>query len=519
MSSGNRIHKGAVIGATIALFSVQCIFSSAASAGAHAPGKAVGKNGGITEKAIAKHLEKFESIAEAQGGHRASGTPGHRISVDYTERLLKKAGFTTERQRFPFLYTETLKEKLTLRDGTSPDVVVTGYSPSTPKGGTERQLAVPGGPRPATGCSADDYRGTPVSGRTALVQAGACDMDTKERVAADVGAGAVLVANTGPGELHSWLAEPGEARIPVGGVSATTGQRLVREAAAGRPVRLELRSLTERRTTENLIAESPRGDPEHTVVSGAHLDSTPDGPGINDNGVAAAVLLESALSAARAGGPGPANRQVFAFWGAEEFGLLGSEHYVDALSAPERERTELYLNLEMIGSPNYALFTLDPDATDPVSGQRPAPGSDRIARRLTQAFAAQGVASRDAPADGRSDYVPFLAAGIPTGGLYGGSFEAKTQEQAELWGGAAGAPFDACYHLPCDRTDHYSPRAALLHGRAFDEVRRHYARHPLPGPETGENGETGESGEAGESGGTGGAGGAKTGGGGYAGRD
>ncbi|WP_369204324.1 M28 family peptidase [Streptomyces sp. PU-14G] len=481
-----RIRRRVLCSGIGVLTSIQFLLSPTSQATTTAPGKASLDEGpGISQERVSAHLAQFERIADAHGGNRASGTGGHAASIDYTEGILKRAGFRTHRQQFPFRYTETLKERLALHDGTTPSVVAAGYSPSTPKGGLERRIVAPGDGEPVPGCAADDYAGTSVRGAIALVAADGCEMDEKERVAAAAGAEAILVANTGPGELHAWLASDGRARIPVGGVSRATGVRLAREADTGRRVRLDLRSLTETRTTENLIAVSLQGDAEHTVVSGAHLDSVPEGPGINDNGVAAAVLLEAALDSARQGGAVGGNRLVFGFWGAEEFGLLGSRHYVDALSAPQRERTELYLNLEMIGSPNPGLFTLDPHATDPVSGQRPAPGAESIARRLTEAFAERGYASRPAPADGRSDYVPFVAAGIPTGGLYGGSFETKTREQAALWGGTAGAPFDPCYHLPCDRTRQYSPKAAALHADAFRQVLRHYTRHPLSAPDSG----------------------------------
>lgn len=466
--------RGTAVGAAGILLATQFVSPSPATAKAFDPGAP------LSQQRISAHLTELEKIADTHDGHRASGTEGHAASVTYVERLLRAAGYETHRQEFSFRYTETLEEELTLRGGASPAVVAAGYSPSTPEGGIERRLAVPaGGPERQRGCDSGAYQGVVTAGRIALVRSGGCSMDAKEHAAAQAGASAVLIANEGPGELHSWLGDPDAARIPIGGVSREAGRALEREARADRPVRLTLRSLTERRTTENLIAVSPQGDPDHTVAAGAHLDSTPDGPGINDNGVATAVLLESALTLARGEGRHPANRLVFAFWGAEEYGLLGSQHYVDSLSAEERDDTELYLNLEMIGSSNHALFTLDPDAADPVTGQRPAPGSDAIARRLTDAFAAQGRRSLPGPADGRSDYVPFVGARIPTGGLYGGSFEAKTPEQAALWGGTAGAPYDSCYHLPCDRTDHYGREAAKLHGTAFHRVLAHYAQHRL----------------------------------------
>jgi Zn-dependent M28 family amino/carboxypeptidase len=48
----------------------------------------------------------------------------------------------------------------------------------------------------------------------------------------------------------------------------------------------------------------------------------PEGPGINDNGTGSAFNLELAIPLAKMAAP--ANKVRFAFWGAEEEGLLGS---------------------------------------------------------------------------------------------------------------------------------------------------------------------------------------------------
>jgi Zn-dependent M28 family amino/carboxypeptidase len=67
-------------------------------------------------------------------------------------------------------------------------------------------------------------------------------------------------------------------------------------------------------------------------MAGAHLDSVNDGPGLNDNGSGSAALLEVALQMQKVT---PRNTVRFAWWGAEESGLIGSTFYVDSLSADE----------------------------------------------------------------------------------------------------------------------------------------------------------------------------------------
>ena len=44
-----------------------------------------------------------------------------------------------------------------------------------------------------------------------------------------------------------------------------------------------------------MIAQTTTGRPDEVVMSGAHLDSVPQGPGINDNGSGSAAQLELAM--------------------------------------------------------------------------------------------------------------------------------------------------------------------------------------------------------------------------------
>ncbi|WP_035285179.1 M28 family peptidase, partial [Actinokineospora spheciospongiae] len=82
----------------------------------------------------------------------------------------------------------------------------------------------------------------------------------------------------------------------------------------------------------------------------AHLDSVPEGPGINDNGSGSAALLETALQLG--GSPKVNNAVRFAWWGAEELGLVGSTKYVQSLTFEQQLDIALYLNFDMIASPN-----------------------------------------------------------------------------------------------------------------------------------------------------------------------
>ena len=78
------------------------------------------------------------------------------------------------------------------------------------------------------------------------------------------------------------------------------------------------------------------------------------------------------------------------------------------------------------------------------------PGSDEIEQIFLDYFEDQGLANEPTAFDGRSDYGPFIEAGIPAGGLFTGAEEIKTPAQVALYGGTAGIPFDICYHQGCD---------------------------------------------------------------------
>ncbi|MGP4008726.1 M28 family metallopeptidase [Streptomyces sp. 4N124] len=199
------------------------------------------------------------------------------------------------------------------------------------------------------------------------------------------------------------------------------------------------------RTGYNLIADWPGGDTNQVVMAGSHLDSVTSGAGINDNGSGSAAVLETALAVSRANHQ-PTKHLRFAWWGAEELGLVGSRHYVNNLSSANRAKISGYLNFDMIGSPNPGYFVYDDD---------PA-----IEKTFKDYFTGLGVPTEiETEGDGRSDHAPFKSAGVPVGGLFTGASRAKTAAQAAKWGGTSGQAFDRCYHSSCDTTSNIDDTA------------------------------------------------------------
>jgi Zn-dependent M28 family amino/carboxypeptidase len=199
---------------------------------------------------------------------------------------------------------------------------------------------------------------------------------------------------------------------------------------------------------------------------GAHLDSVPEGPGINDNGSGVAALLETAMQLGSS--PQVRNAVRFGFWGAEELGVLGSADYVASLDENQLEDIALYLNFDMLGSPNPGYFTYDGDQSAPPDPNTGAPrvpeGSAGIERALTAYLDKAGKPAQDTGFDGRSDYSPFTQAGVPAGGLFSGAEEQMSKEEAELWGGEAGRPFDPNYHKNTDTYPNIDRTALEING-------------------------------------------------------
>ncbi|MBU3031413.1 M28 family peptidase [Paracoccus marinaquae] len=416
----------------------------------------------VTIKAIRAHQQALADIATDNGGSRVSGSAGYDASAEYVAEQLRQAGYQVTVQPFHFLnFEETAAPQLEL---VSPDAktFAAGADFVTMRNsgaGTVEGIVIPTvdlvippstDPSSTSGCEPEDFPAPPDSPAIALVQRGTCTFQTKVDNAAAAGYAAVLVFNEGqPGRQD---ATTGSLATPVSIPSVTTsfavGDELQALAQAGEVrARVAVTATTQSVTTANVIGESPQGDPERVVVAGAHLDSVGEGPGNNDNGSGTAVLLEIALRLAEQGGP-PVNKLRFGFWGAEEWGLLGSQHYVEQLTPEDLARIVLNLNFDMLGSPNAVNFVYDGDGSD---SQPAGPdGSAEIEAVFLDYFAGASLPTRPSAFDGRSDYGPFIARGIPAGGLFSGAEDLKSESEAADFGGTAGMAYDPCYHKACD---------------------------------------------------------------------
>ena len=390
------------------------------------------------------HLTELQRIADTHGGNRALGTPGYDASVDYVAGVLRGAGYDVQTPTFSARRFEVRQEQLAV-DGEQVPVSALGFSPTTPDGGVSGPLT----PMVGEGCDPADASSV-TRGSVALVRRGTCPFAQKAAHAATAGAAGLIVINNEDRALDDGtLGESATGVVPTGGVSRSAGDALAGRAGAN--VTLTLVTTIQDTPSRNVLAQTRTGNPDEAVVAGAHLDSVAEGPGINDNGTGVATLLETAT---RLGTSPPVTNAVrFAFWGAEEVGLVGSTAYVQGLPDEERNRIALYLNLDMVGSPNAGYLVYDGDDSD-REGDGPGPrGSAAVERALVEGLAATGVQAAGTDFSGRSDYGPFIERGIPSGGLFTGAEEVKSPEEAQRWGGTAGEAYDRCYHQACDRLD------------------------------------------------------------------
>jgi Zn-dependent M28 family amino/carboxypeptidase len=421
---------------------------------------------GVTVDGILEHQRALQRIAIAHDHNRAATTAGYEASVDYVVNRLRAAGYNVSLDEFDFPVW-TLNGPSTLAE-LSPDAVTwvegTDYIVSQFSSGGDVTAAVvptndiqippPGGAGTSTsGCEPEDFP-PETAGNIALMMRGTCPFVQKYQMAKDAGAAAALIFNDGfEGRMApAFITAPVNIGIPTIMTSSAVGEALYADAQAGpTTAHVVVDATTTPNTEVNVIADSPSGRSNRTIVVGAHLDSVPEGPGINDNGSGTSAILEIAEQAARLD-QNPRNRLRFAFWGAEEAGLVGSTAYVNELVASGGiDEIEANLNFDMVGSPNFVRFVYDGDTSDtpPPPGGAPD-GSGQIERLFTRYFSSQGLVSDPTPFNGRSDYGPFIANGVPAGGLFTGAEGIKTARQEAIYGGFAGLAYDPCYHQACD---------------------------------------------------------------------
>jgi hypothetical protein len=370
-----------------------------------------GDDGGASRSGdqVGLDLRALQRAADDNGGTRAAGTGGDRATEAYLVRRLRDDGYRVATDSFP---VQTYRERRPPRvevDGRTLDGVRTlQFSPSGRGTGRIRSVGL--------GCGAGAFR-VLRRGEVALIRRGDCFFYLKALYATRAGASAVLMVNDGPKPPPGSLFRYNPRAAPVVGLGRDAAAGL-----AGRRALVDVDATVERRQTTNVIAELGPADAPHVVMVGAHRDSVPQGPGLNDDGSGVVTLLALADRFPADRLP-PRAALRLAFWGGEELGLVGSARYVRRLSAAERDRIDDYLNLDMVASPGAEPSVYDGNAITGIARE----GALRIEATLRRHLPRGAGQVR---LEGDSDHASFERADIPAGGLFTG--------------------LDDCYHQPCD---------------------------------------------------------------------
>jgi Zn-dependent M28 family amino/carboxypeptidase len=420
--------------------------------------------GCISADGVMKHERAFQDIAddsqdENYPGSRAAGTEGYDASARYVANQLRRAGWKVSLDPVDVTYNfPAILRQLAPTAADYETGIFTGSGFGAVEGNViPVDLALTGDRASTSGCEASDFAGLEFGGDNdiALIQRGTCGFADKARNAEDAGAEAVVIFNQGNAPDREELivgtaanladGSPSNLTVPVVGASFADGVAL---AAPGSTAFIEVLE-PEIREDVNVLAEKKGRNDDNVVMAGAHLDSVEAGPGINDNGSGSAALIELAQKMRKVDNE---NTLRFAWWAAEEQGLVGSADYVAGLSGTERDRIAAYVNFDMIASPNFIYGVYDADESGfPAPDGVPIPaGSEALEDLFETFFTWQGVPYEDSEFSGRSDYEAFILNGIPSSGLFTGAEEVKTEEQEAIWEGVAGESYDPCYHENCD---------------------------------------------------------------------
>jgi Zn-dependent M28 family amino/carboxypeptidase len=439
---------------------------------------------------ILEHEQALQNIANMSGGTRHTETPAYTASVAYVRERMRRAGLNVTVTQFNMPeWRETAPPEFqqlsptaktyipgTAADDNSPtvDYITFEFSPTkevTAPVVPVNNILIPSPGGSTAGCAPEDFPAT-TSGAISLIQRGTCPFVQKLANAMAAGAVGVILFNEGDtaGRTNAlFRSGPTDLNIPAVLSSFAVGNELYQAFKNGQnpTVRLKTSGVNVDRFFPQVIAETKKGSDKHIVVAGAHLDSVPAGPGINDDGSGTSWQLELAEQVAKRD---MKNKIRFLWFGGEEDGLVGSQYYAAHLTQDEVNRIDVMIDTDMIASPNYVRLVYDGNGDE--LGPAGPEGSGTVEQVFKDYFQSRGMATLPQAFDGRSDYVGFINRGIPAGGIFAGAEVPKTAAQVAVFGGVAGEQYDPCYHEACDNIDTVTgqPPASTMNSFATDPI-------------------------------------------------
>ncbi|KAI0391378.1 aminopeptidase [Xylariaceae sp. FL0594] len=403
----------------------------------------------------ANALYEIAKTSEEEWGHptRVIGSKGHQKTLEYIAAEIERLGdyYTYSTQPFPAVMGQVFESRLVLGHSVPSSANPMSLTPPTAhKQPVYGDLVLVKG----VGCKASDYPDK-VRGNIAFIERGSCAFGTKSELAGAAGAVAAVIFNSEPDGMSGTLGTPTPHHVATFGLSGEEAAPIVEKLKAGKVVDsiAFIDSIVSTINTTNIIIQTTEGDPDNCVMLGAHSDSVGEGPGINDDGSGSLTLLEVATRLTNF----TVNNCVrFAWWAGEEEGLLGSDYYVDVLPEEENKKIRLFMDYDMMGSPNFAYQIYN--ATDAANPE----GSEQLRNLYVDWYESKGLNYTFIPFDGRSDYDAFIKNGIPGGGIATGAEGVKTKREQRMFGGKAGDWYDPCYHQLCDDVGNVNATAWLV---------------------------------------------------------
>jgi len=419
---------------------------------------------------IVAHLDRLDLIAQANNGNRAAGSSGYQATLGYILSQLAGTKYDVRIQDFTYEGFAIIGTPLLSKQPDSKNYVYNVDFRVMSGSGSGVLNNFPVHNVLNFGCEESDYPGFPALG-IAVVLRGTCTFTIKADLARAAGASAIIIVNTNGGPSFSGAID---TELPAYGVSAAVGLDLTNSAR----VSIDVKTLKEILVTSNIIADTPNAQTDTVIVVGSHLDSVPAGAGINDNGSGSATNLELALTFDKCL-PNAVNKIRFAWWGAEELGLLGSQHYVNDLvnnNPGELAKIALNLNFDMIGSPNFFYGVYNGSGAAPEIRNRCV----QIQRQFEASIGNMGEPYDLTPFSGRSDYGPFIENGVAAGGLFSGAEEIKDAAGRTKYKGLANAAYDPCYHAYCDSIENINVDGIKVLATAAYQVTEYFANTGFP---------------------------------------
>lgn len=395
----------------------------------------------MTQASLWRRLSQFQRIADQNPGprghgNRDTGTPGYVASVDYVAGLMRRAGYKVRIQ--PYVYT-AYEVSGTPQFGTTRGSYALERDWFVARRSGAGSLTAPIEPpsRSSDGCLTTDFVGF-TRGDIALIERGACAVDTQVSNAQTAGAGAVIMYTTEGGAYETRLTD--RVNIPVIGVATgAVGADLLHQYRSGSAptAHIDIQMRRKSGTDYNLVADSRFGDADRIVVIDAHLDSI-YGAGMLDNASGSTSTLETALAMAKTP---TRNRLRFIWFGGEELGLLGSDYYTKHLTPSELHRIVFDVDVDVTATPNFDIQIADPAYAQNVKHfpKNVVPESKVGNDAFFDYFSMGGVVSGPAPfGNDGTDSNSFSLAGVPDTGILTDQDCCKQSWEVKLWGGFRG---------------------------------------------------------------------------------